>query len=315
VTTPSFPRDASPVEVFRFDLLQLYYRAGRPSFQEMSRASGRPPVLFGFLNGPGLPGWDEVTALLTATGNRAPSVVENWRRRWARLDGQRRRPAKERPDHEELTETQSVAQVRDEGGGHQAGPLNTALAASTPGEFAAALEQLRLAAGVSYGRIAKWNPGVLTKSTAHRMATSDKLPHRRVALVGFVRACRATEAEAQAWWSIVQRIRRGESPLRRDRAIPAADLLRARGTRNTVSEVDRLRAENAELRQMLDSAVRAFRVINAKLDAALAETVAPAPNGVVETLKTVPVPRPRAAIRDEPAVTYHADTNSYRIAG
>jgi hypothetical protein len=67
----------------------------------------------------------------------------------------------------------------------------------------------------------------------------------------------------------------------------------------------------------LDSAVRAFRVINAKLDTARSETAAtaPAPNGVVETRKPEPVPRRRSAIRDEPPLTYHADTNSYRMAG
>jgi hypothetical protein len=216
MTTPSHE-----VEVFRAELRELYVAAGKPSPQAMAQASGRPPGLFAFLNAPGLPAWDQVTALLTATGNHAPATVVRWRRRWARLDKQPRRPA---PDGRSAPG--SAARLREPGGDHQTGPVNQALAASNPAEFAGALNQLRLAAGMSFGEIARRKKGILSKSAAHRMATAeDTLPLRREALAAFVRACGGTEEDALAWWAVAARIRRGDPPVARSREIPAAGLL------------------------------------------------------------------------------------------
>jgi hypothetical protein len=261
VTLPAPENDT--VEAFRVDLYQLYRRAGRPSHEEMARASGRPPVLFAFLSAAGLPHWDEMTAFLTGTGNHAPAVMNRWRRRWVKLGGRSLQTA---------AGTQPEDWLGEEGGSHRAGPIRLAQVASTPSEFAEALERLRRAANVSYSQIAL--PGVLTKSTAHRMATGDTLPHRRDALLRFVMACGVTEAEADAWWAIADRIRSGEPA--KDQ--PEQATLLTVGARAEIEQlqaevlrlkVDKqlLEADNRKLLETLNITLRGFRTVHAEVAA------------------------------------------------
>jgi hypothetical protein len=230
----------------------------------MARLSGRAPVVFAFLRAAGLPRWDELTAFLTGTGNHAPATVNRWQSRWVKLGGRSLPAASDG--------TQPEDWLGEEGGSHRAGPIRLAFAATTPSEFAEALERLRLAANVSYAEIAQSD--VLTKSTAHRMATGDKLPRRREALVRFVTACGVTDAEADDWWAVTERIRRGAPATRQ----PEQATLLTVGARTEIerlqAEVVRLKVDNqlleADNRKLLDTVnitIRAFRTVSAELTA------------------------------------------------
>jgi hypothetical protein len=211
---PSTPPDgqtsqtvAGAVEAFNRELRLVYNRAARPSIEDMARRSGRPVGVFAFLRSPSvLPSWDQVTALLTGTGSHSdPSVVARLRQRWARLAGQLARQRASRPEAD-------TAPDRSAGPGHAVGSLNAVMAAGTAREFADALEQRRLYAGLSYQALAKATSGVVSKSTAQRMTTQGRLPARREALAAFLKACHATDHEIQIWWEAVERIRYGQPP-------------------------------------------------------------------------------------------------------
>jgi hypothetical protein len=279
------------MERFWADLLSHYDRAGRPTVDRMAFVSGRPPHLFAFLlrSNRVLPSWDEVAAVLVATDHGTGEELDQWRRRWLwvrdwwRPSDGRHQSASESVGQEDAPPAEPVNQLREEGGKRQARPLTGALAAVNAAEFAAALDQLRLAAGKSFGDIGKYSLRLLTKSTAHRMVTGGKLPARRNALVTFVRGCGVTESEAHTWWSIAQRIGRGEPPSLQDLSISAAGLLqrelRDREPPKNVSlrawspatRSSRLwpRLRNCgwrtQLRQLLDTVLRAFRSVDAQL--------------------------------------------------
>jgi hypothetical protein len=239
----------------------------------MSKATGRPAGLFSFLAGTGLPDWSEVLALLTATRETDPLVIASWRRRWVRLDRERRvrKPqaatinglsagrlerlttvlAPPSPwssveslpkrwlkhDREglrvrnpraanltELSMDELLDQLQRQAGvsADVSASLRAALEATTPAEYTAALEQLRCAAKVSYADIAQHSHHQLSKSTAHRMATQDKLPAREDAVGAFVQACGANKVEALVWKAALARVRRGDPPLQK-REEPSPD--------------------------------------------------------------------------------------------
>lgn len=287
---------AGSVQQFCYDLRQLHIYAGKPSPAQMALTTGRAPATFKFLAEQCLlPRWDEVSALLMATGHQ--STMPSWRRRWALLHGELRRAQQQSRPPIPLARTDDLAAVDGAVGGdgpighHLVGPIASAMAASTPQEFCQALEKLRLEADVSFATIAR--SGVLSKSTAHRMVTKGELPCRRDTLDAFVRACGHSASEAAQWWSSAERIRRGDPPTFHAAAIPASELvLRAPETelpglfastpkRSGFAQVRadnaRLRAENRQLqaelrdvRVLLDSAVRAFRTVNRQRQVAAA---------------------------------------------
>lgn len=309
--TPAFAhRLISQENQFRAELLELWRHAGEPDADTMSRRSGRPAVLFGFLRASGLPSWDEVSALLTALGHARDA--DRWRRRWARLDGKRRRDAQpfEVMDGFKAAIRLSIGAAAEK---HRTGPLNQVLGASTTAEYAEALTQLRLTAGLSYADIERISKRTLTHSTAHRMTQGVKLPRKREQVVAFVTACGGSLDEGATWWAQAQRIRRGEPAGWQNTAVPVSGLVdrdpattasRSRSSqapheaaasscalcgmdlgsgeqRQGVHVLDRqarlesentaLRKTNGELEIMLDSAVRAFRIVEAKLEVLEAE--------------------------------------------
>lgn len=276
------------IEQFRRDLLQLHHYSGKPSPSEMATRSGRTPELFRFLGGSGLPRWDEVTALLTGTGNHGQA--DRWHRRWVRLGGQRRQalgqagePASADPPHQWPAEAdRSGAEAAGSAPVpmHKAGPIALALAATTADEFGEALEQMRLVADISFAAIERIAQGSLSGSTANRMVHGF-LPVRKQALDAFVRACGRADEEDQ-WWDCAQRVRRGDPPPFQAAAIPATELVRQGEERELPAAVvstpkrtgyAKARADNArlqgEVRQlkaalanrdiMIDSLIRAFR--------------------------------------------------------
>jgi hypothetical protein len=215
-------RLVSQETLFHTDLLTLYRRAGAPDADTMARRSGRPATVFGFLRVPGLPAWDEVSALLTAIGRAGDAA--RWRHRWARLDGKRRRdsPPNTAMDAAKAVITLTAGAGEDK---HRSAPLNKALSASSPGEFAEALTQMRLTAGVSYADIERISKRTLTHSTAHRMTQGLALPRKREQVIAFVTACGGSLEEGHTWWEMAQRIRRGEPARWRDTAVPVAGLV------------------------------------------------------------------------------------------
>lgn len=162
---------------------------------------------------------------------------------------------------------------------HATGPLNTALAASTPAELGEALRQLRLDAGLSVRAIESRTLRVLTKSVVDRLTKGSKPPDTGQARVS-AQACGRSSEEAEAWEDIADRIRRGEPSTWPDSAIPATELLPSTVEQNPAPDArdERIRAlerENDQLRVLLDSAVQAFRTIDGDLVMAR-EQVAPA---------------------------------------
>jgi len=214
------------VEALRAELNQLYNRAGRPSKADMALKSGRSPVTFAFLDATGLPDWQQVSALLVATGTNDPAVRAKWQEWWTRVDhDQQRHQTAARPEDTELSLPQLLARMRDNGK-EVPGPLSAALEAVTAADFAAALEQLRQEAGLSYDKIAKASRGRLSKSTAQRLAKPKHpgLPKRSDLVTAYVRACGVGNAEAGVWSATLHRLRRNEAPqpVRAGDGVPAA---------------------------------------------------------------------------------------------
>lgn len=292
------------IERFRQDLLQLYHYSGRPTPAEMATRSGRAPELFRFLGRAGLPRWDEVTALLTGTGNHGQ--VEQWHRRWVRLGGQRRQALAQadEPAPADLPHQWPAEADRLEAGEpapvpmHKAGPIGLALAAATAEEFGEALEQMRLAADTSFAAIGRSAQGALSKSTANRMVHGF-LPVRKEALDAFVRACGRADEEDQ-WWDCAERVRRGDPPPFQAASIPATELVRQgeerelpaavvstpkrTGYAKARADIARLQGEVRQLKAALasrdiviDSLIRAFRSQQARLETELGRQVVPVP--------------------------------------
>lgn len=221
------------VAAFRAELMRLCSRGGRPlTVEEMSRRTGRPPMLFQhFLRGgPALPEWQTVQAVLTATGETSVLATTAWKRRWAALERERgdktaqlaRRHRRKRrswfsesgsatyldpgtyaTDNPNGTWAQSGA-LADDGRSQStdvvASPLNNAIAATTPSEYVSALVELQRASGLSYGEIAEYSEGRLSKSSAHRVATSERLPAKKTTLIGYLIGCGVTRPLEQLLW-------------------------------------------------------------------------------------------------------------------
>jgi hypothetical protein len=221
------------VAAFRAELLRLCNRGGSPlTAEEMSRRTGRPSTLFQhFLRGgPALPEWQTVQAVLTATGETSPLATTAWKRRWAALERERdgktamlaRRHSRrrrawftERRSAPTYVDPGTYATDNPDGSWQQTGdlsgnrsahgdvvdsPLNNAIASTTPSGYVAALAELQRGAGLSYGDIAEYSDGRLSKSSAHRIATSDRLPAKRTTLVGYLIGCGVTQPLEQRLW-------------------------------------------------------------------------------------------------------------------
>lgn len=300
---PAADQPHDSVRRFRANLMELYRRAGSPTPEEMARRSLQPPGVFLlFLASSDLPTWEDMTSVLIGIGEAGQ--VRHWRRRWEVLSEQQRlaktKPAIARtagsgsidgvqkdvvitdvfvartPDGDSRFVTKSVEVDR-----HRAGPLNAALAASTPAEFGEALRLLQLDAGLSVRAIEKKTLRVLKKSVVDRLTKGERPPTPGQARV-FAQACGRSSEEAEAWEDIADRIRRAEPSTWQHSAIPAAELLALGGEQEDPRDerIRTLERENEQLRVLLDSTVRAFRAVNG--DLTLAREAAAASAGAAD---------------------------------
>jgi transcriptional regulator with XRE-family HTH domain len=181
---PTTPATVAANKPLRDVLLEFWTRAGRPTAEKMAEFTNLPPGLFtSFLASDDFPGLDETGAMVRAVAPLAWHGVLI--RRWHEANAQRHA-------------TRPVPLPRRSGTSDTTTAIGAAIAATTFLEFAAALDRLKEERGLTYEQIAKNSGYVVSKSAAHRFASSGR-SDRQEFVDAFLRACGVDELNRGLW--------------------------------------------------------------------------------------------------------------------